>query len=124
MRYEVILEKGNYALIVRGKDLQEYAIVNGLNKEKDCWDWTCTYYNFGIYSRIDQTEALFLALDYFRSKTETDYISYDRAMELATLFKDGLIEDDKETAMEYFENQCDMDEREMKFFGIEGGIKL
>lgn len=33
MKYEIILEKGEYALILRGSRMEEYAVVNGLNKK-------------------------------------------------------------------------------------------
>ena len=46
-------------------------------------------------------------------------ITYSRMSELATLFKDGLIEDDEESAKKYFLGECDMDDDELKFFGIE-----
>ena len=119
MKYEVILEKGEYALILRGSRMEEYAVVNGLNKERGDWGWTCCYYNFSEFAPIDKAEALFLALDYFRMRTETDYIPRCRLEELATKFKDGLIEDDKESAMEYFDEVCEMTESEKEFFGIE-----
>ena len=54
MKYEVILEKGEYALILRGSRMEEYAVVNGLNKETGEWCWTCCYYNFGNYSLNNQ----------------------------------------------------------------------
>ena len=119
MKYEVILEKGEYALILRGSRMEEYAVVNGLNKETGEWCWTCCYYNFGNYSPIDKAKALFLALDYFRMRTEENYIPRCRLEELATQFKDGLIEDDEESAMEYFDEVCEMTESEKEFFGIE-----
>lgn len=119
MKYKMILEKGDYALILRGSRMEEYAVVNGLNKERGNWAWTCCYYNFSEFAPIDKAEALFLALDYFRMRTETDYISRCRLEELAALFKDGLIEDDEESAMEYFDEVCEMTESEKEFFGIE-----
>lgn len=119
MKYEVILEKGEYALVIRGSRMEEYAVVNGLNKERGDWAWTCCYYNFGDYSPCTKAKALYLALDYFRTRTETDYIPRCRLEELATLFKDGLIEDDEESAMEYFDEICEMTESEKEFFGIE-----
>ena len=119
MKYEVILENGEYALILRGSRMEEYAVVNGLNKETGEWGGTCCYYNFGNYTQIDKAQALFLALDYFRMRTETDYIPRCRLEELATQFKDGLIEDDEESAMEYFDEVCEMSESEKEFFGIE-----
>ena len=119
MKYEVILEKEEYALILRGSRMEEYAVVNGLNKETEEWGWTCCYYNFGNYTQIDKAQALFLALDYFRMRTEENYIPRCRLEELATQFKDGLIEDDKEQALIYFDEVCEMTESEKEFFGIE-----
>ena len=122
MKYEVILEKGEYALINRGEKMREYAVVNGLDKEKGEWAWTCCYYCYycgGVKAPCTETEALFLALDYLRMRTETDYIPRCRLEELATQFKDGLIEDDEESAMEYFDEVCEMTESEKEFFGIE-----
>ena len=58
------------------------------------------------------------ALEYYRALTETDYIPRYRLEELATQFKYGLIEDDEESAMEYFDEVCKMSESEKEFFGI------
>ena len=118
MKYEVILEKGDYALILRGSRMEEYAGVCGLNKERGEWAWTGCYYNFGNYAQIDKAKALYLSLDYFRMRTETDYITRWRLEELATLFKDRLIEDDEESAMEYFDEVCEMTDEEKEWFGI------
>ena len=111
MEYKILFEKGNYALIQRGSRVQEYAVVSGLNKERGDWNYTCVYH--------EATAAgLARTLDYFLYRTE-DIIPRDRLIELATLFKDGLIEDDEESAMEYFEDTCEMDEEEIRFFGLE-----
>lgn len=119
MKYEVILEKGDYALILRGSRMEEYAVVNGLNKEKGEWAWTCYYVDFGKFSPCNQAQALASCVDYFRSKTESDYIPRCRLEELATLFKDGLISDDRDSALEYFDEYCEMTEEEKEWFGIE-----
>ena len=122
MKYEVILEKGEYALILRGSRMKEYAVVNGLNKETGEWGWTCCYYCFyceGVQAPCTQAEALALCVDYLRMRTETDYIPRCRLEELATLFKDGLISNDRESAMEYFDEVCEMSEEEKSFFEIE-----
>ena len=122
MNYELIMESGEYALILRGNKMKEYAVVNGLNKEIGEWCWTCCYYCFyceGVQAPCTQAEALALCVDYLRMRTETDYIPRCRLEELATQFKDGLIEDDEESAMEYFDEVCEMTESEKKFFGIE-----
>lgn len=66
MRYEVIMEKNGYALILRKTRMDEYAVVNGLDKAKGEWAWTYVYYNFGEFSPISKAEALAKAIDYFR----------------------------------------------------------
>ena len=122
VRYDLIMESGEYALILRGNKMKEYAVVNGLNKETGEWGWTCCYYCFyceGVQAPCTQAEALALCVDYLRMRTETDYIPRCRLEELATLFKDGLISDDRESAMEYFDEVCEMSEEEKSFFGIE-----
>ena len=119
MKYETILENGSYALIIRGVRMEEYAVVNGLNKETGDWSFTCAYWNFGEYSGLTQAEALSYALDFFRSRTEENYISRSRLEELATQFKDGLIEVDEEFANEYFDEVCEMTDEEKEWFGIE-----
>lgn len=119
MDYKLIMEKEQYALILRGSRMNEYAVVNSLDKEKGRWAWTCTYYNFNKFSPLSQTEALAKAIDYFRYKTEKGFIPRCRLEELATLFKDGLISDDRESALEYFDEICEMSEEEKSFFGIE-----
>ena len=120
MQYEVIMEKKEYALITRGEKLKEYAVVNGLNKETGDWAWTCSYfaYEYDGMPQGNQALALASAVDYFRMRTEDKYISRARLEELATLFKDRLIEDDEYEAMIYFDETCEMEDYEKEFFGI------
>ena len=119
MQYEVLFEKGNYALIKRGANMTQYAVVNGLDKERGDWAYTVDYTDFGKYSKITEIEALQEMIEVFRYKTDENYIPRWRLEELATQFKDGLIEDDEESAMEYFDEVCEMTESEKEFFGIE-----
>ena len=37
MKYILIEEKGQYALILRGESLTQYAVVRGLDKETGSW---------------------------------------------------------------------------------------
>jgi hypothetical protein len=117
---KVILEKGEYALIKRGETLEEYAVVRNLNKADFTWAYTVSYYECKANGCTTHNEAeqLARAVDCLRVCTEKDYIPRCRLEELATLFKDGLMEDDEETAMEYFEENCEMTESEMEYFGI------
>ena len=121
MKYTIMLEKGEYSLIDRGDKMKEYAVVNGLNKETGTWAWTCAYwaYEYDGMMLDNVTSALSCAIDYFRMRTEDNYITRARLEELATLFKDGLIEDNEYEAMIYFNETCDMGDYEKEFFGIE-----
>ena len=119
-KYTVIMEKGKYALIDRGETLKEYAVVNGIDKETGEWAWSCEAWNYEYDGKSmgNQASMLASAIDYFRSRTEENFIPRARLEELATLFKDGLIEDDEYEAMIYFNDTCEMEEHEKKFFGI------
>lgn len=74
MRYEKVLQKGKYTLVLRKKDLDEYAVVHGLNEETGEWNHTVNYWNFSKFSQLSQEEALQKALDCFRAKTEEPVI--------------------------------------------------
>lgn len=120
MNYELIMEEGDYALILRGNKMKEYAVVNRLDKKSGSWGHTVAYYAYEYDGmKLDlQARAFANAIDCFRMKTEGDYITRSRLEELATLFKDGLIEDDEYEAMIYFDETCEMLEHEKRFFGI------
>ena len=118
MGYTVLLRNGKYALLDMGN---QYAVVSGYDPnqpENQQWDYG-TYITHWNQSAEDKQEALFYAVEQFRLKTETDYISRYRLEELATKFKDGLLEADEDFAMEYFDSECEMSESEKEFFGIE-----
>lgn len=124
MKYEVIMEKNGYALVKRGIDLEEYAVVSRLNRETKSWAHTCVYYNFSPFSNLTQAEALALSTDYFCYKTQNNYIPRYRLEELATKFKDRIAEDALEFALtdddykEFFTGECEMTDSELYFFGI------
>lgn len=118
MRYELIFEKGKYALIKRGNNMTEYAVVFGLNKENGCWCNTVSYCGFGGLWHTDEAIALREMLDVFLSRTTENYIPRNRLEEIATLEKDKLLELDEEEAMEFFESELQMEDYEREFFGI------
>lgn len=118
MKYKLIMEKGEYALILRKEAMNEYAVVRGLNKDNGDWDWTIGYWYFGKYSQITEAECLMAALNSFRCITEDNYISRSRLKEIAIKALHGLIEDDKESALEFFEDNLELTENEKKFLGL------
>lgn len=123
--YEVILEKGNYALIKRGSErFQEYSIVAGLVTEQERKfegsDWDGTVAAYGVDAR-----GLSDALDHFRYITELNYITRARFAELATKFKDKFIEMSEDyqltkEGIEYELENLELDDYEMEFFGLNG----
>lgn len=119
MDYRLIVEKGEYALIQRGSRMQEYAVVNGLDKDRGEWNYTYSYYGFGKCWGLPEERALFKSLDDFRSRTDGDYISHERLLEIATLLKDGLLEDDTDEAYEYMRGTVELSENEAEVLGLE-----
>lgn len=119
MKWIELLRKDKYALLQSESDTQ-YAIVNDYDPtQPEDKQWThgtyFTYWN-DTKRKVDYLQN---ALDCFRSRTESDFIPRCRLEELATLFKDGLISDDEESAVEYFDEVCEMTEEEKEWFGIE-----
>ena len=118
MEYNIILRNGNYALLEMET---QYVIVLNLDETKpegQKWDYGLYFSHWNTNAEVKQ-RMLAAALEAFRDKTESDYIPRCRLEELATQFKDGLIEDDEESAMEYFDEVCEMTVEEKDFFGIE-----
>lgn len=118
MLWNELLRKGNVSLLQSQSDTQ-YCVCRNYNpdaKEDQQYDGGTYFCYWGDKER----KAYFLsaALENFRVKTEDNYVSRARLEELATKFKDGLIEDDRESAMEYFEYECEMTEEEKEWLGI------
>lgn len=122
MKYKIIdlkwiTERGNIALIERGEKNKEYAVVRDLDPEEPFdsdsqWNWTIEYYPKTI-------EGLQKAIECFRHKSENDYIPRCRLEELATNFKDKMLEwmdteDLTEVCDEFY-----ISKYEREFFGID-----
>ena len=119
MKYILIDETGQYALILRGESMTQYAVVSGLDKEAGSWDWTCCYYDFGKLSGLTKVEALFRTLDYYLMRTNEKYIPWARMSEIATVLKDGLIEDGEEEAYRYMADVAELSDTEAEYFGLD-----
>ena len=114
----IILRKGKYALIDRG---HEYVVACGFDEtlpENQQWEHG-NYYTHWNENEDRKMVCLQAALDHFRLFTDENYISRTRLEELATQFKDALLEDDKYSALVFFDDFCEMSEAEKEWFGID-----
>lgn len=122
MKWIEILRKGNYALLQSESDTQ-YVVASGYDPmQPEDQQWSSGIY-FTYWYETRKVSCLQAALDCYRILTETNYIPRCRLEELATKFKDGLLETDKDFAMEYFDSECEMEDYEKEFFGIESETK-
>lgn len=115
MKLTELQKYGEYSVILRqddnGKLLQISPFVVACMpniKDGEVVNWA-----FGHYF-----EDLFNAVDFARTKTETFRPSYYRLEEISGKVIDGLIQDDEETAYEYFANEVEMDSHEAEYFGL------
>ena len=99
--------------------MTQYAVVYALDKETGSWGWTCCYYDFGKFSGLTRAEALFKALDYYLMRTNEQYISWARMSEIATVLKDGLIEDGEEEAYRYMADVAELSDTEAEYLGLD-----
>lgn len=119
MKWIELLRKDKYALLQSESDTQ-YAVVSDYDPtlpENQQWSHG-TYFTY-FQNNLKKMQYLQSAYDCFMGKVNADYIPRTRLEELATLFKDGLISDDRESAFEFFENCCEMTDKEKEWFGIE-----
>jgi len=119
VKYTLIEAKSQYALILRGESMTQYAVVSGLDKDTGSWDWTCCYYDFGKFSELTKAEALFKALDYYLMRTNERHIPWARMSEIATVLKDGLIEDGEEEAYRYMADVAELSDTEAEYLGLD-----
>ena len=119
MKWKEILRKDKYALLQSESDTQ-YVVVSGYDPtQPEDQQWSHGTYFTYFHNNFKKMLYLQSAYDCFMGKVNADYIPRCRLSELATLLKDGLISDDRESAMEYFNEVCEMTDEEKEWFGIE-----
>lgn len=123
MEYKMLLRIGRYALI---ETKIQYIVACRYDETQPKGQ----HWGYGLYfthwnkNEAEKAHMLYSAIETFREKTEENYIPRSRLEELAIKFKDGLIEDNEETAMEYFNNICEMTEEEKEWFGIDKDMEI
>lgn len=116
-----ILSFDNYTLIEYQKaGRTEWNVALNYDQENKSWDSGnyCYSLESALATCLMKMNSTAIKSYYQRDVEDKTEMTYDRLTELATLFKDGLIEDDRESAMEYFDVYCEMDDKEKEFFGI------
>lgn len=116
MLWNELLRKGDVSLLQSQNDTQ-YCVCRNYNPEakEDTQYDNGSYFCYWEYKER-KPYVLADALEVFRCRTEEDYITRSRLEELATEFKDRLIETDEEFAKNYF--PFELHDYEMEFFGI------
>lgn len=115
--YVIIVQKKEYALI-KMENTEEYKIVSDICADGS-WAYTVCSWMYGKYGR-EEYLVVQDAIDAFRARTESTYIPRSRLEELATKFKDGIFscDLDEEEYDEFFDDECDMTDAELEFFGL------
>lgn len=125
--YNVILKFGDHTIISYEKKYMgtEYVIARNFNAEEFSWDSASDNYAYSLESAL-ATLLSRLGSDFVKSQRQLEIerntgITFDRACELASKFKDGLFgaDLDEEEYNEFFLDECEMNEEELEFFGIE-----
>lgn len=119
---EVVLTFGDYTLIhyLKGGH-EEWNVAYQYNAESKSWanGNYCYSLESAIATCLRKMDSNLVKSRYQRDIESETGLTFERLDELATLFKDGLIEDDYDSAIEYFNDTCDMTEEEKVYFGIE-----
>ena len=109
---------GKYSVIVRQTDngslleVEPFVVAYEVNKRNgQVIDWEQGHY----------FSDLFDATDFARARG-TGYMQYPRLEEIAGKAIDGLVEDDEDSAYEYFANEIEMDSDEAIYFGLDTEI--
>lgn len=117
MRWNEIVKRKNVALLQNETDTSFVVAIGYGPEEAEDNQWNQGIYY--TYTGTDKVEELSNALEFFRIITGEKYIPRCRIEELLTLFKDGLVEDDPESANEYFEETCNLSPVEMEWLGLD-----
>ena len=115
MRLIELQKYDEYSVVLRAYDNGNPLLVNPFVvaykpniKDGEVVDWGHGHY----------FDDLFDATNYARTKLELYQPSYYRLCEIASKAIDGLVEDDEDSAYEYFANEIEIDRHEAEYFGL------
>ena len=115
MKFIELQKYGDYSVILRldnnGKQVSLSPFVAAFKpniRDGEVVDWAQGHY----------FEDLFNATDFARARGKNIPVQYYRLEEIASKAIDGLVEDDEDSAYEYFANEIEMDSDEAVYFGL------
>ena len=115
MKFIELQKYGDYSVISRQDDngnqlvIEPFVVAYKPNiKDGEVVDWAMGHY----------FDDLFNATDFARARGKHIPVQYYRLEEIAGKAIDGLIQDDEESAYEYFAREIEMDSDEADYFGL------
>lgn len=115
MKFIELQKYGEYSVIIRQDDNGNLLLVNPFVvaykpniKDGEVVGWAMGHY----------FDDLFNATDFARARGKQIPVQYYRLEEIAGKAIDGLIQDDEESAYEYFANEIEIDSDEAEYFGL------
>ena len=119
MKFIELQKYGEYSVIMRQDDKGNLIVIEPFVvaykpdiKDGEVVDWAMGHY----------FDDLFNATDFARARGKQIPVQYYRLEEIAGKAIDGLIEDDEETAYEYFAREIEMDSDEAEYFGLDAEL--
>lgn len=116
-----LLKNGERSLVevreAETNNIEKYVVCSYFDNSKSYENkWSYGHY-FDVWCEATAEEQMKAATMYLYDIKEPP-ISYARLSEIATFLKDGLMEDDTESAIEYMKETCELTEEEAEYFGI------
>ena len=119
MKYKEILRKNNIALL-ENEAGTEYVVAvkyDPYAPENQQWEYG-NYYPYWM-NADKKAAALASALEYFRYKTEINYISRSRMEEISTAALHELKETDEDSFTDFCDGDLDLTKEEREWFGLD-----
>lgn len=115
MKYIELQKYGNYSVVLRQDDKGNPIVIEPfvVAYKPDIKDGEVVGWAMGHYFN-----DLFNATDFARARGKQIPVQYYRLEEIAGKAIDGLIQDDEESAYEYFANEIELDSDEAEYFGL------
>ena len=120
MKFIELQKYGRCSVVVRQDEKGNPIVINPfvvafeVNKQDgEIIDWAFGHYFDDLFNATDYARVSGKRMD------DIQAIQFCRLEEIASKTIDGLIQDDEETAYEYFASEVEMDSHEAEYFGLD-----